>query len=372
MRLAVDVRILHAPGAGSASYTRGWLGALPEAGFAGQLLLIGPAPTAEQLDGLEAVDVVAEGARLCDEWWEQTALPALLDGLQPGPVHLARHHAAHAALLPAGQRGVRPGLRAPSAVLPARPARLPAPLGAAQLSVADAVVTLSRFGRTELIDCYGLAPERIAICPGGVSERFRPTADRAELRPVLDRYGISEPYLLSVCSLEHNKNLPRLLQAFSIAAEGAEGDWRLVLTGRPGSAAPQLHQLIAQLGLAERVILTGFVPDDDLPALYAGAELFAFVSLYEGFGLPPLEAMACGTAVLASTAASLPEVLGKAAWLVDPTDLEAIAGALGTLMADEGARGKLAEAGLRRAARFTWARTARALLDRCEELTCAS
>ena len=368
----MDARILHAPGAGSASYTRGWLGALPEAGFAGQLLLIGPAPTAGQLDGLEAVDVVAEGARLCDEWWEQTALPALLDGLRPDlfispattlpmlrccpqvnvvyDLGFERHPQFY-------QPGLRGYLR-----------RWVRP----SCAVADAVVTLSRFGRTELTDCYGLAPERIAICPGGVSERFQPVADRAELRPVLDRYGISEPYLLSVCSLEHNKNLPRLLQAFSIACERVDGDWRLVLTGRPGAAAQELHQLIAQLGLAERVILTGFVPEDDLPALYAGAELFAFVSLYEGFGLPPLEAMACGTAVLASTAASLPEVLGKAAWLVDPTDLEAIAGALGTLMADEGARGKLAEAGLRRAARFTWARTARALLDRCEELTCAS
>lgn len=182
----MDARILHAPGAGSASYTRGWLGALTQAGFAGQLLLIGPAPTAGQLDGLEAVDVVAEGARLCDEWWEQTALPDLLDGLRPDlfispattlpmlrccpqvnvvyDLGFERHPQFY-------QPGLRGYLR-----------RWVRP----SCAVADAVVTLSRFGRTELTDCYGLAPERIAICPGGVSERFHPVADRAELRPVLN------------------------------------------------------------------------------------------------------------------------------------------------------------------------------------------
>ena len=146
----------------------------------------------------------------------------------------------------------------------------------------------------------------------------------------------------------------------------------LVLTGRAGGAVQQIEQFAADLGISDRVILTGFVPDEDLPVLYSGAELFAFVSLYEGFGLPPLEAMACGTPVIASDAASLPEVVGAAGILVDPEDTDAIAAALAEVMADDAVRTQLRQAGLQQAQQFDWSVPAGRLMQTCKELACVS
>jgi glycosyltransferase involved in cell wall biosynthesis len=372
MNLAVDVRILHAPHAGSAYYTRGILRALPKAGFQGRVLLIGPAPTAPMLgNGLATEDVVVDGIGLCDERWEQLDLPPLLAQLKPDvfvsstttlpmlrscpqvnivyDLGFERHPEFYAqALRGYLRKWVRPSCR-----------------------VADVVVALSEFGRDEIIETYGLSEDRIVICPGAAEERFKPVKRVDQLRSIREKYGISGGCVLSVCSLEKNKNLPRLLQAFAQALDSIEDTWKLMLVGRPGGAAGQLAQLIEELGLAGSVVTTGFVPDEDLPALYSAADLFAFVSLYEGFGLPPLEAMACGTPVLASTAASLPEVVGDAGVLLEPDDVGQIAERLSYLTNDPGARRGLAERGLGRAKEFSWTRSAQRLLEACERALCA-
>ena len=175
------------------------------------------------------------------------------------------------------------------------------------------------------------------------------------------RHRISRPYVLSVASAERNKNLPALIEAFSTACLGAKGGWQLVLTGRAGGGEREIREALGRNGIEDRVVMTGFVPDEDLPALYSGSEIFAFPSLYEGFGLPPVEALACGTAVLCSNAASLPEVVGDAGLLADPTP-ESFADGLETLMGDEKLRSALRVKGLSRAREFSWEASAKLLL----------
>ncbi len=337
MRLAVDARILHAPNAGSAYYTRGWLSALPGAGFQGDCLLIGPAATTPLLgNGLPAYDVIVEGARLCDETWEQTELPPLLQELKPDVF-----------ISPAS---VLPMLKSCPQVsvvydlgFELHPQFYAQPLRRYLRSwvprscrVADAVVA----------SAYGIGDQKVTVCPGAVDERFAPVDQRDRLREAKEKYGIRGRYVLSVCSLERNKNLPRLLEALALALESTNDRWTLVLTGRPGQAMAEIQTLVQSLDIEDAVVLTGFVPDDDLPVLYAGACIFAFVSLYEGFGLPPLEAMACGAPVLASDATSLPEVIGDAGVLVDPEDVEAIRDGLCELMAHPVMRRDLGKRGM--------------------------
>lgn len=372
MRLVVDARILHARNAGSAYYTRGWLEALPEAGFEGKLLLIGPAATTDKVRcACDVEDIVVEGVGLCHQRWEQIQLPSLLQQLQPDVFISPSSVLPMLKICPQVNVVYDLGFEThPEFHAPELRSYLHRWVPRS-CTVADAIVTLSEFGRRELMVTYGIEPERITICSGAAHQRFEPVSDPARIHEVRQRYGINGHYILSVCSLERNKNLPRLLEAFALAQESMEERWRLVLTGWAGSAYQQVKQLIENLGLSDQVIVTGFVPDDDLPVLYSEAEIFAFVSLYEGFGLPPLEAMACGTPVITSNAASLPEVVGDAGVSVDPENTGGIAEALSELMTSAPARSTLMNAGLKRSKHFSWALSAAELLKTCKELTCA-
>jgi glycosyltransferase involved in cell wall biosynthesis len=168
--------------------------------------------------------------------------------------------------------------------------------------------------------------------------------------------GIEPPYILSVGTLEPRKNLSTLLAAYATLERSAP---RLVLAGARGWHAQSLAAQVQAPALRERVVLPGYVPDDLLPDLYAGAECFVYPSLYEGFGLPPLEALACGTPVITSTTSSLPEVVGDAALLVEPTRTDELAAALRRILEDEHLRDDLRRRGPLRAARFSWERCAR-------------
>ncbi|MBC7224691.1 MAG: glycosyltransferase family 4 protein, partial [Anaerolineae bacterium] len=216
----------------------------------------------------------------------------------------------------------------------------------------------SAFTREELLRWTDYPPGRIVVIPCGVAPAFRPLEDEGNLRPVRERYGLPEGrLLLHVGHGARRKNLAGLLQALARVVQAA-GDVHLVQVGaRPGQAE---ETLVARLGLQGRVRWLGTVPGQDLPALYNLADCFVFPSLYEGFGLPVLEAMACGTPVVCSHLASLPEVAGDAALLVDPRDPAALAQAVLQVLEDAALRQGLREAGLRRAGAFTWACTAAA------------
>lgn len=222
---------------------------------------------------------------------------------------------------------------------------------------AAVVCTVSEFSRSTISEWARVPPGRIVNVSNGVSAAFTPYGHAARF---------SRPYYLYVGNHKPHKNFERLLRAF--AACGLQRDFLLISTGAPSLA---LQTVIAKLRLMATVRFTGCVTDEELAALYRGAAALVLPSLYEGFGLPVLEAMSCGTAVIASTAAALPEVAGDAALLVDPLSIDAIASALVRLASDDALREELRARGLKRATRFSWDRTARrvelALTETVEE-----
>jgi glycosyltransferase involved in cell wall biosynthesis len=236
---------------------------------------------------------------------------------------------------------------------------------------ADRIVTVSEASRRELLAWFRLPERKVSLMTEGPDPVFRPLGDGPHSASVLRRYGV-EPgskFLLYVGGLSPHKNLPRLIEAF---ASASAHEVSLVLVGDTGDVfhthVPILREAVARFGLENRVIFTGFVPDDDLVYLYNRAYALVQPSLMEGFGLPPVEAMACGTPVLASTAGSLPEVVGEAGKFFDPLDVPAMAATLTELVGNPTERNVLARAALARSARFTWKEAARLLLACFDEL----
>lgn len=230
---------------------------------------------------------------------------------------------------------------------------------------ADRVLVPSRAVKRDVVQRVGYPEGRVVVTPEGCEPRFRPVRSERILRDVAARYGLPPRYVLAVGTLEPRKNLTTLLEAFArLRRDGeVEADLRLVLAGARGWLDEPIFATVRSLGLEKAVRFTGFVDDDDLPAVYSGAALFVFPSLHEGFGLPLLEAMACGVPVVTSNISSMPEVAGAAAVLVNPRDADGLAAAIARLLRDEGLRDRLREAGIARAREFSWEATARRTLD---------
>jgi len=203
-----------------------------------------------------------------------------------------------------------------------------------------------------------LPPERVRVVPLAAAPSFRPLEDATKMAAVRAKYDLPERFILNVGALEPGKNQATLVRAFRRLRRGGV-EQALVIAGPPAWRYERLLRLVDRLGLTDEVRFLGYVPAEDLVALYNLADLFAFPSLYEGFGLPPLEAMACGTPMVCSNAASLPEVVGDAAITVDPYDVEGLAQAMHRVLTDASLREELRAKGLAQAKQFTWERTAR-------------
>jgi glycosyltransferase involved in cell wall biosynthesis len=231
---------------------------------------------------------------------------------------------------------------------------------------ADLVLADSESTRSDVIELLGVSPDRVRVIYPGVDEGFQRVRDTQVLAAVRRRYQLPERFVLSVGTLQPRKNLNRLVEAYAQAR--MDTDVKLVIAGGTGWLYEGIFRRVEELGLQGDVYFPGYVVDEHLPALYTLADLFVFPSLYEGFGLPPLEAMACGTPVVTSNVSSLPEVVGDAALMVDPRDVVALANAMVQVLGDPCLRSGMVQRGLAQAQGFTWLRAAQELLRLYHEL----
>ncbi len=233
------------------------------------------------------------------------------------------------------------------------------------LRAADAVVAISESTRRDAERFYPLPAGRVEVVYPGVGPAFAPVHAAARLTALRARYRLPDRFVLFVGTFEPRKNLAVVLRAL---AQPGLRDVPLVVAGRPGWLVAETERLIESLGLGARVLRIGRVPDEDLPALYTSAEAFVFPSLYEGFGLPALEALACGAPVLAADTSSLPEVVGAAGRLLPPHAVDAWADAIATLWGSAAQRDSLRAAGPGQAQRFSWDETASRFWSICHAL----
>jgi glycosyltransferase involved in cell wall biosynthesis len=218
------------------------------------------------------------------------------------------------------------------------------------------IVTVSEYSRQDLINTYHLPPEKVVVTYNGVEPHFSPQPGSAsEAEEIHRRFGISRNFLLAVGSLQPRKNLVRLIRAYSrLRSECENFTHQLVIVGRKLWLADEIFAEVKKQRWSGDVILTGYVSDDDLPALYRTSSAFVYPSIFEGFGLPPLEAMACGTPVVTGDNSSLPEITGDAALLVDAYDEQSLANAMIEVVSNDRLRATMREKGIAQAKKFTW------------------
>lgn len=367
--IIIEARALSGPAGGVVRYIRGLLEGFRTVQPDLPLLLVSDHPRglaagqgsgggeAGVFPGL-AVGPAAPALRL---WWDLRALPAAVRRLRPQLLHRTK---------PAGtpfRRGLPPTVVTIYDVIPlTHPGtqtlaqrtywRLQLPLAA---RAADHILTLSEAAKRALVSALGVPPERVTVTYPGLDAAFRRPSDAA-ITAVRGRLGLRAPYVLTVGTIEPRKNVDVLLRAFARVARAIPED--LVVAGRWGWKTAAVRAAAADPRIRGRVRFLGAVDPDTLPALYAGADAFVFLSRAEGFGFPPLEAMACGTPVAVSDRGSLPEVVGDAALRVNPDHEETVAEALAQLVTDRALQARLRFQGPERARRFSWEKTAKATL----------
>jgi len=232
---------------------------------------------------------------------------------------------------------------------------------------ADHIIAISEHTKKDILALLNIPEEKITVIPLAASKEFRPIKSPKKLKAVQAKYQTGSDYILHVSTIEPRKNLPFLVRAYALAVrEGV--DAKLVITGKKGWYYGGLFKLVDELNLKNQVIFTGYVEDQDMPALYSGAKAFVFPSQYEGFGLPPLEAMACGTPVISSNTSSMPEVIGSAGILIAPKDERLWARNIINVLKDKGLAKNMSDWGLRQAKKFSWAEAARKTIEVYEKV----
>lgn len=382
MRIGIDARLIHTLKTGSAHYACNLLRAFAQIDRQNRYLLFtsGNSSTQRLIDQHNFVEVKSPAATLMNPTWEQLQSPGLL------AAHRVDVFFSLTLVLPIMSRvpsvmvlydvgfELFPQYYVPELLdylkrwVPRSVVKADAVIAISERTKRDAITEYAKCGPTNGSPVSPTTAaiqleQKIHVIYPAVSESFGLVADRNAVNAVAAKYGLPGEYALTVCSLEENKNLAAVLTAFAKLKAHASGlTLKFAMVGRPGQAVPRLKRTIAELGLEGHVVFTGYVPDDDLPALYNGAVMFVSPSLYEGFGLPPLEAMSCGTPVITSDRTSLPEVVGDAALIVNPQNTDEIASAMQRLIDDASLRSKLRGRGLERAKQFSWQTTAEQIL----------
>lgn len=227
---------------------------------------------------------------------------------------------------------------------------------------ADLIITDSEHSKEDILQHLNVPEEKIRVIYLGYQQQYHRIQEQQKISEILARYRICQPYLLFVGVIEPKKNLERLVEAYRLLQKDAAipQNTQLVIAGGKGWFSERLYQKVKDCKLDQHIVFPGYIPDEHLPALYSGAELFVFPSLYEGFGLPVLEALSYGTPVVTSNVSSLPEIAGDAGFLIDPTEPKAIAQGITTVLSDDLLRQQMREQGYRQAQKFSWTRTAQA------------
>jgi len=233
---------------------------------------------------------------------------------------------------------------------------------------ADVVASVSQATSRSLIEHFKIPPEKIVIIPNGVAPHYRRITNPVLLGATRHKFGLKHPFILGVGTLEPRKNHLGLIKAFAQAQKKKKGPAMLALAGGNGWLYEETKQVVAELKLENKIRFLGHVSDLELITLYSMADVFAFPSFFEGFGIPPLEAMACGAPVITSNTSSLPEVVGDAALLVDPHDVSALGHAITRLVEDEQLREELRQKGYQRAQHYTWSASASKMLSVYQKL----
>lgn len=228
----------------------------------------------------------------------------------------------------------------------------------------DTIITVSYNTKVDVLKYLKFRGDKIREIPLGVDEKFKPQKNTIDF---MEKYNINSPFILYVGTLEPRKNIPTLIKAF-YKLKRKDIEHKLIISGGKGWKYKEIYETIEKLNLQKEVIFTGYVPEEDLPRLYNSADLFVYPSLYEGFGLPPLEAMACGCPVVASKTSSLPEVVGNAGILVNPHDVDDISNKMYETLTNEGLREELSRMGSERAKLFSWEKVAKETLKVYEEV----
>ena len=371
LRIGFDALFLEQPKTGAGRYAVNLWRQLKQRLGPDRLVLLAPGDAAERLaaeaDGhLTTATVPPLRGRARKLWWEQTGLPAAVRGCAP-PLDLVHipYFAAPAVktvpyvvtvhdLIPivvpeyAGSASMRAYMR----------------LVSRTSTSAALVLTDSEYSRQEIMRVLDVPPERVRAIPLAAGSEFSPArsdADRDEIARVRARYGIRAPYIVNTGGLDVRKNVTAIIEGFALAQSSPQVGHDLVIVGRAhtGNARmyPPLDRLVRRLGLSERVKFVGAVDDDEFVALYRGADFFVYASTYEGFGLTPLEAMACGTPVVSPGTTSLAEVVGDAGHIIEPS-ARGVASGIVTLAGDPALRAEQAERGLERARDYSWENTA--------------
>jgi len=222
----------------------------------------------------------------------------------------------------------------------------------AAIDKASVIITDSQHSKKDILKKFKVPPEKVRVVALGVPNQFHPIRDKGEIKRVKGKYNIQNKYIIYVGNFKQHKNVPFLIEAYQNLPLTLKEEHQLVLVGNGGVGANRVKRKLARMGLSSSAVMTGLVPLEDLPPLYSGAEIFVLPSLYEGFGLPVVEAMACGVPVISSDAASLPEVIGDAGVLFSPDRLENLVEALTSLLLNSDKRKELTEKGLNRAKLF--------------------
>lgn len=231
------------------------------------------------------------------------------------------------------------------------------------VEIADHIITVSNNSKNDIVTILSCPPEKVTVIYNAAHPRYRPIRDSALLEEFRRKEGLPDHFILYVGNLEPGKNLARLVQAYGRVKKEGFGQYKLILAGAKRWLYSDIYQTAQRLGIERDVISVGYVPSGNLPYYYNLCSVFAFPSLNEGFGLPPLEALACGTPVVCSNTSSLPEVVGKAALTFDPTSVDDIAHALKRLLSDEDLRARYSIQGIDQARRFSWKESAQRTIE---------